>query len=463
MKIYKTLLLGFIFAIAISSSYAQQTPAPQFTEDKVLLQNIGQPWGMTFINKDTLLYTERSGSLFKYVISTNTRTPITGVPTVIVHGQGGLLDVAIHPNFAENSFVYLTYSVSVTGGQTTAMGRGKLVGNQLQGFEQLFRALPNISNTNHFGSRIAFDKDNNIYFSMGDRGTGTNAQDLSINAGKVMRLKDDGSVPADNPFLARANARPEIFTYGNRNVQGLALNPANGKIYAHEHGPRGGDELNVLKSGANYGWPLITFGIDYDGDIISEDTARQGLEQPITYWVPSIAPCGLVFIQNGQAADEADILIGALAGQHLHYLKLKNDKVVQSSKSMQGYARFRDVEQGPDGALYALTEEPNRLVRLKSNLIITATEVGLDDNSATSVYPNPGNEESTLRFNVGTSEKVQVNIISIDGKLLQTLADRNFSAGQHEIALAPTSLPKGIYQIEIIKGEKKSVVKWVKL
>ena len=357
MKINKTLLISLGMSIAFSAStiHAQQTPAPQFTEEKVLLEDIEQPWGMAFINKDTLLFTERSGKLFKYVISTDTRTEVMGVPTVEVHGQGGLLDVALHPDFAENSYVYLTYSVSLTGGgQTTAMGRGKLAGNQLQDFDELFRALPNVDHTNHFGSRIAFDNENNIYFSMGDRGTGTNAQNLNIHAGKVMRLKDDGTVPADNPFVDNTSAKPEIFTYGNRNIQGMALNPANGKIYAHEHGPKGGDELNVLKPGANYGWPEITFGIDYDNTIISEDTARVGMEQPITYWKPSIAPCGMVFLQNGQEADEEDILIATLVGKHLHYLKLMNNKMVQFTKNMQNYTRFRYIEEEHDRFIYAL-------------------------------------------------------------------------------------------------------------
>lgn len=391
MKTRKTLhiLLTATFLGATQLGFSQGV-SPTLSEDKILQNNIGSPWGMAFINNDELLFTEKAGNLKRYKISTNTNTTITGLPTIAQNGQGGLLDVALHPDFATNGFVYLTYCIAGTGGHTTALGRGKLVGNQLQNFSELFRALPFFTSGNHFGSRIAFDKDKFLYLSVGDRGTMANAQNRNVHAGKVMRLKDDGTVPSDNPLVNVANTKPEIYSWGHRNIQGMAMNPANGKIYAHEHGPQGGDELNLVEKGKNYGWPTITFGLNYGGAIISTDTARPGLEQPLTYWVPSIAPSGLVFVQNNQAAGETDVLIGALVGTHLHWLKMKDDKKQLATKSMQGYARFRDVEQAPDGKLYALTENPNRLVLLKSNIVITS--LPNEENAtleADVVFPNP--------------------------------------------------------------------------
>lgn len=385
----KQLLLLVILALVfgIKTLLRAQTPAPTFEVDAILQNNIGSPWGMAFLSKDELLCTERSGTLRRYNMLTNTSTTITGVPAVAQVGQGGLLDIALHPNFSQNNFVYLTYAVAVSGGQTTALGRGRLVGNTLQNFTVLFTALPVVNSGSHFGSRMAFDRDNYLYFSVGDRGTPTFAQDRNNHAGKVMRLNDDGTVPSDNPFVGVPNTRPEIYSFGHRNIQGMAMNPANGLIYAHEHGPRGGDELNVIKKGANYGWPLVTFGIDYNGTIISPDTARPGLEPPLTYWVPSIAPSGIVFIQNNQAPNEADILIGALAGTHLHYVKMRDNRVIQSSRNIRDYARFRDVRQAPDGRLYALTETPNRLVRIRTSLTL-----GPIDQKCQS--PNLGNDVS---------------------------------------------------------------------
>lgn len=391
-------------------NYRSQAQAnPEVNVDQILINNIGSPWALTFISNDEILFTERSGNIRRHNMLTNTTTNITGGPTVAQVGQGGLLDVVLHPNFRNNNLVYLSYSVAVTGGQTLAIGRGTLVGNTLQNFTQIFSALPIVNSGQHFGSRIAFDRNNFLYFSVGDRGTPSFAQDRNNHAGKVMRLNDDGTVPNDNPFVGVPNTRPEIFSFGHRNIQGMAMNPANGLIYAHEHGPRGGDELNLIKRGANYGWPLVTFGIDYNGTIISEDTARPGLEPPLTYWVPSIAPSGMVFVQNNQAPNEADILIGALAGTHLHWLKMRNDRMVQASRNARDYARFRDVRQAPDGRLYALTESPNRLVRLRTNITLPPI-------TGSCRTPNLGNDFSIC----GTSG----NIILNSGL---TAANRTFS------------------------------------
>ena len=347
------------------TAIAPTVPPPTLSEDRILINNMAAPWGFTFINSNEVLFTEKQGKVFRYSISSNTLTEISGVPLVSQNGQGGLLDIALHPNFSTNNFVYLTYAVAATGGQTTALGRGRLIGDQLQNFTELFRALPIRNDGQHFGSRIVFDRNNLLYMSVGDRGLPENAQNRNNHLGKVLRFNDDGTVPASNPLVGVANTQAQIFTWGNRNIQGMAMNPATGQIYAHEHGPRGGDELNLIKSNTNYGWPEVTFGTNYDGTPITADTTRVGMELPLTYWVPSIAPSGMTFITKGQANNEADILIGALAGTHLHWLKLRENKKIASTRSMNGYARFRDVRQAPDGKIYAMTESPNRFILLR--------------------------------------------------------------------------------------------------
>lgn len=347
------------------TAIAPIVPPPTLSEERILINNMAAPWGFTFINSNEVLFTEKQGKVFRYSISSNTLTEISGVPVVSQNGQGGLLDIALHPNFSTNNFVYLTYAVAATGGQTTALGRGRLIGNQLQNFTELFRALPIRNDGQHFGSRIVFDRNNLLYMSVGDRGLPENAQNRNNHLGKVLRFNDDGTVPASNPLVGVANTQPQIFTWGNRNIQGMAMNPATGQIYAHEHGPRGGDELNLIKANTNYGWPEVTFGTNYDGTPITADTTRVGMELPLTYWVPSIAPSGMTFITKGQPNNEADILIGALAGTHLHWLKLRENKKIASTRSMNGYARFRDVRQAPDGKIYAMTESPNRFILLR--------------------------------------------------------------------------------------------------
>jgi aldose sugar dehydrogenase len=421
---------------------------------------------MAFMNNDELLFTEKTGKLKRYKISTNTTTEITGMPAIAQNGQGGLLDVALHPDFSTNGFVYLTYCIAVNGisGNTTALGRGKLVNNQLQNFTELFRALPFFTSGNHFGSRIAFDREKFLYLSVGDRGTMENAQNTNVHAGKVMRLKDDGTVPSDNPLVGVPNTKPEIYSWGHRNIQGMAMNPANGKIYAHEHGPRGGDELNLVQKGKNYGWPKVTFGIDYNGTVISSDTAQPGLEPPLTYWVPSIAPSGLVFVQNAQNTNEADVLLGALAGTHLHWLKMKDDKVTLATRSLQGYARFRDVEQAPDGKLYALTESPSRLVLLRSNIVITSLENETETNIQNDViFPNPSTAtDAKVRLYLDRSENVTIKVLSREGQLLYTAFDQQLSSGANTISLQAENLPRGMYCVEVNKGISKSVLKWIK-
>jgi len=438
---------------------------PELFEEKVLLNNISAPWGFTFINDNEVLFTEKRGKVYRYIISTDLLIEISGVPTVSQNGQGGLLDIALHPNFSSNNFVYLTYAVVATGGQTTALGRGTLVDNQLQNFTELFRALPILNSGVHFGSRIVFDSNNFLYMSVGDRGVQDSAQGKNNHLGKVLRFNDDGTVPTSNPLVGVPNTKPEIYCWGNRNIQGMAMHPSTDEIYAHEHGPRGGDELNLIKPNTNYGWPAVTFGVNYDGTPISPDTTLPGMQLPLTYWVPSIAPSGMTFIRNEQPDNEADILIGALAGTHIHWLKMKDDKKVSATRSMNGYARFRDIRQAPGGKIYAMTETPNRFVLLRSSVpIVTSIEDEISVlEEKNKIYPNPSNGESTLSFYVTNNQFVSVKIFNTNGLLIQELTSKTYSIGKHLLVIESDKLPQGLYLIEIDKGDSKSVLKFIKM
>ena len=459
-----TVLLFFAAFLSVNSErvIAQEL---QLTLDRVLLNNITPPWGMTFINSNEVLFTEKRGRLYHYNIEDNIRTEITGLPMIAEFGQGGLLDVAIHPEFHENNWVYLSYTVRNNNLYTTAMGRGKLINNQLVEFTELFRALPMTSGNVHFGSRMVFDKEKYLYLSVGDRGIPSNAQQLNNHHGKVMRFHDDGSVPTDNPFINEPGARPEIYTFGNRNIQGMAVHPVSGEVYAHEHGPRGGDELNLIQKGVNYGWPVVTFGINYDGSPISSDTTAPGMELPIKYWIPSIAPCGMTFIRNEQAENEADILIGALAGTHIHWLKLKDNEVIASTRSMNGYARFRDIRQAPNGKLYALTESPNRFILLQSNIPIINSVSDSNNNSYNfaHLYPNPSTGESVLSFHSFGSHLTEVNLLSSEAKIIRKIQATYYPEGAHELRLDSAYLISGVYLLEIKQGSKRNILKWVKI
>ena len=456
------IVMSSLFLFIANTGFSQN---PELYEDTVLLNNIATPWGFTFIDSNEVLFTEKQGKVYRFTISTGTLNEISGLPAVTQTGQGGLLDIALHPNFTSNNFVYLTYAVAATGGQSTALGRGTLVGNQLQNFTELFRALPVRNSGVHFGSRIVFDRDTLLYMSVGDRGVQDSAQSIRNHFGKVLRFNEDGTVPLSNPLVGVPNAKPEIFCWGNRNIQGMAMNPATGEIYAHEHGPRGGDELNLIKPNVNYGWPAVTFGINYDGTPITPDTTLPGMVLPLTYWVPSIAPCGMTFIKNGQPNNEADILIGALAGTHIHWLKMKDNKRVSSSRSMNGYARFRDVRQAPDGKIYAMTESPNRFVLLRSNVPIFTSikDEKIEVAEKDVLYPNPSTDESTLSFYVSNEQFVSVRIFSSSGILVRELTAQHFSGGKHSLTLESEKLSQGFYHIEIKKGGSTSFLKFIKI
>jgi len=254
------------------------------------------PWGMAFLPDGRLLVTERPGRLRIVESGRLLPQPVAGLPAIAQNGQGGLLDVALHPRFSENGWVYFSYAARGEGGVGTEVARGKLAGNRLTDVQVIFRQQPKLGGGRHFGSRLVFDREGYLYITLGDRGDDDRAQRLDQLVGKVVRLKDDGGIPADNPFLNRAGARPEIFTLGNRNVQGAALHPVTGLVWAHEHGPQGGDEVNVLRAGVNYGWPVITYGVQYvTGMKIGEGNRKEGMAPPIWKWLPSIAPSGMAF------------------------------------------------------------------------------------------------------------------------------------------------------------------------
>jgi glucose/arabinose dehydrogenase len=317
-----------------------------------------------------MLVTERGGQL--RIVGRDGKLapePVAGLPKIDEHGQGGLLDVALHPRFAENALVYLSFAERGNGGYGTAVLRGRLAGDRLDAVEVIYRQQPKSGGGRHFGSRLVFDRAGFLYVTQGDRGEQERAQNLGDLAAKVVRLHDDGRVPSDNPFVGKPGARPEIFTLGNRNVQGAALHPVTGELWAHEHGPQGGDEVNVLRKGVNYGWPVITYGVNYGiGTKIGEGTAKPGMAQPLHYWVPSIAPSGMAFYTGDKfPAWRGDLFVGALRDQLLVRLRLDGEKVVHEERMLRGaVGRIRDVRHGPDGHLYLLTDSSSgALIRLE--------------------------------------------------------------------------------------------------
>lgn len=316
-------------------------------------------WGMTWLPNGDILLTERSGTL--YLLTDGQLNTIDGLPTVFAYGQGGLLDIELHPEYNSNGWIYITYSKpapnSDTDGGNTAVIRGKLEGHKLVNIEELYVGYPFTRRGQHFGSRIEFDRDGYLFFTIGERGQKENAQTLTNANGKLHRINDDGSVPQDNPFYDVEGADKTIYNYGHRNQQGLAMDPKTGLIWSHEHGPRGGDEINIEKPGANYGWPEITYGINYNGTIITEDTAKAGMEQPVSYYVPSIAPSGMDFVEgNKYAGWEGNILIGSLRFRYLERVVVENNKVVHQEKLLQDIGRVRDVKMGPDKLIYVSVE-----------------------------------------------------------------------------------------------------------
>lgn len=329
---------------------------------------LARPWGLAFLPGGDILVTERPGRLRMVRGGRLQRRPVGGVPKVVARGQGGLLDVIAHPRFAENRLIYLSYAARGAGGVGTHVARARLDGGKLTDVRVIFAALPRNSGGVHFGSRMVFGRDGALYITSGERGEPEDAQKLATHTGKVIRITDTGAVPPDNPFAGRAGAKPEIFTFGHRNPQGIALHPATGKIWVVEHGPKGGDEINILAPGTNYGWPVITYGRSYAGFSIGEGTHKPGMAQPIKYWVPSIAPSGMAFYTGARFPGwTGSLFVGALVLKHLNRLTLNGDRVVGEERLLSDWGmRIRDVRNGPDGYLYILTDEdPGALVRLE--------------------------------------------------------------------------------------------------
>jgi glucose/arabinose dehydrogenase len=336
----------------------------------VVAGGLRSPWALAFLPDGDFLVTEQNGRLLRLSADGEKRTEISGVPTVYAVNQGGLLDVAIAPDFAASRRIFLTYSAEGSGGGAhTNLASARLEEDRLEDLHVLFDGGPDERGGRHFGSRIVFLPDGTLAFTIGDRGQKDPAQDLMSHAGKVIRLNPDGSVPADNPFLGRDDARPEIYSYGHRNPQGMILHPASGMLWLHEHGPRGGDEVNIVEPGANYGWPLVSYGKNYSGTPVGTGNASgPGITEPIHTWVPSIAPSGMAYYNGGAFPQwRGSVFVGALKYQLLARLTLDGDRVTGQERLFARYfGRIRDVRQGPDGLLYLLTDEHNgRLIRLE--------------------------------------------------------------------------------------------------
>ncbi len=348
---------------------ASAQPSPPFRA-VIVTDGLEYPWGLAVLPDGKMLDTERPGRL--RLVGPDGRLdprPIAGVPAVAAVGQGGLLDVALHPDFARNGWVYLSYAAHGPGGYGTEVARERLEGHALQDVKVIFSMRPKTTAGHHFGSRLVFDRQGYLYITLGDRGEMDRAQRLDDHAGSVIRLHDDGRVPADNPFVTVPNALPEKFTLGNRNIQGAALHPVTGFLWAHEHGPQGGDEINVIRAGVNYGWPVITYGRNYGiGTRIGEGTHKAGMAQPLLHWTPSIAPSGMAFYAGDRfPAWRGNLFVGALRGQMLVRLELDGERVVRDERLLvDKVGRIRDVRNGPDGFLYLLIDDARgRIVRLE--------------------------------------------------------------------------------------------------
>lgn len=348
--------------------YDSKSTGTVYTTDKLkftldtIATGIDVPWGMAFLPNGDMLVTERGGTLYR--VSNGEKQKITGVPQVVAEGQGGLLDVVLHPNFINNSLIYLSYSKRHPENSrlaTTAVMRAKLSGNNLIDPKDIFVAQPYQTTRHHYGSRLVFDRDGYLFVSVGERGREKeNPQDIEDNQlGKIHRINDDGSIPADNPFKDDKGKSTTLYTYGNRNPQGMALHPETGVLWENEHGPRGGDEINIIKAGKNYGWPLVTYGINYNGTTITDKTTAPGIEAPIHQWTPSIGPSGMAFVTGKNYIHwNGAILTGSLPFEYLNLSFLKGNKVVREEKLLEGIGRVRDVRMAPDGYVYIAVEEP---------------------------------------------------------------------------------------------------------
>lgn len=374
--IHRLLVLAAVLVLAapvLAQAQAPRSPTPASVPGAVRVETIApgleHPWALAFLPDGRLLVTERPGRLRRVDQDGRVSEPLAGVPQVLARGQGGLLDITLDPHFADNRLVYLAYAEPGEGNTAgTAVARGRLGEGRLEDVHVIYRQHPKVRGANHFGSRLVFARDGTLFVTQGERFDYRDAaQDLSSGLGKIVRIMPDGSVPRDNPFVGQAGVRPEIWSYGHRNVQSAALHPQTGQLWTVEHGARGGDELNRPEAGKNYGWPVITYGVDYSGAKIGEGTAKPGMEQPVYYWDPVIAPSGMTFY-TGEAFPgwQGSILIGSLRPGLLVRLTLEDGRVAREERYLGDLGeRIRDVRQGPDGLLYLLTDSRDgRILRV---------------------------------------------------------------------------------------------------
>lgn len=378
MKNITFILLGFLLfgmaSCAEKETTVEPTPMDPFavkTEKMTvkvdtLYTELENPWAVTWLPDGRMLVAERKGEILVFKDDKFTGEKLTGLPGVHAVNQAGLLDVVLHPDYANNGWIYIAYAKNLGKGGALTIMRAKLEGNALTNQEELIVNLPEWEGGRHFGSRIVFDKDNYLYYSNGDKGSRPdNAQELDNAHGKIHRIHDDGRIPEDNPFVNTAGAVKSIWTYGNRNPQGMVYDAANDRLWAVEHGPMGGDELNLIEKGKNYGWPVITYGINYDGKPISDITEKEGMEQPVTYWVPSIATGGLELVTSDKyPAWKGNLMVTALAKMHIARVELDGTKYVGEEKLFQDLGRVRQIAESPEGYLYAITDGSGLLVKL---------------------------------------------------------------------------------------------------
>jgi glucose/arabinose dehydrogenase len=361
-----TRLLGFICCITLTGSACAQQPniplsgSNQSYEFQLVTKEVDIPWGMAWLNEKDILVTDRKGELRIISNGILLSEKIEGLPELRAEGQGGLLDVTVDPNYAQNNLIYFSYS-GLEGegeGAHTSVMRAKLQGFKLTEQTVIFDGGPNSTKGQHYGSRLAFDNQGYLYISSGDRGNrDVNPQRLDRDAGKIHRINSDGSIPQDNPFVAQKEANSSIYSYGHRNPQGMAKHPVTGDIWTHEHGPKGGDEINIIQSGANYGWPVISYGVNYSGTSFTDLTEKEGMQQPIWYWVPSIAPSGMTFVTSDVYPDwKGKVIVGSLKFAYLVALELDGNKVLSQETLFPGIGRVRNVKQGADGYIYVATD-----------------------------------------------------------------------------------------------------------
>ena len=357
---YRFSFLVLLLTLGSGSSLAEtrfDSQVQAFTV-RTINDNLKNPWSMVFLSSFELLISEKAGALQRLSLEDGSIQEISGLPEVKLKGQGGLMGLALHPDFINTRWLYMAYTAGSWGEYGTEVLRARLEGDQLLEQKVIFRAAKKSSGGRHFGSRLLFDQKGQLFISLGDRGSKKFAQDLNDHRGSLVRLNDDGSVPEDNPFISRQRARAEIYSLGHRNIQGLAMQ-ASGQLWAHEHGPQGGDELNLIEAGSNYGWPVITYGVNYGiGTRIGEGTHKEGMQQPAHKWIPSIAPSGMVFYRGERFPGWKDnLFVGSLKFGQLVRLQLNEKQVIHEERLLDNkFGRIRDVAESPDGYLYLLTD-----------------------------------------------------------------------------------------------------------